>query len=110
MSRNSIKTRCIYEDYWATNIPNGYEIHHIDLNPNNDEPNNLLALPKELHSKYHTILSKIKAICTPFSLEINMFSENERYIKLYEEMTIVLKECADYLDYRNEYHNLPKYE
>ncbi len=110
MRRNSIKTRSIYEEYWETNIPSGYDVHHIDLNPLNDDPNNLLALPKSLHSKYHTILSKIKSICTPFSLEINMFSENEMYMKLYEEINAVLKECADYIQYRNDYQNLPKYE
>ena len=34
-------------------IPNGCEIHHIDCNPSNNNPNNLTLLPKNIHRQLH---------------------------------------------------------
>lgn len=34
-------------------IPEGYNIHHIDINRKNNELKNLVAIPIELHKKYH---------------------------------------------------------
>ncbi len=45
-----------YRKIWIENcgeIPDGYDIHHIDGDRNNNDISNLLALPSELHRKYH---------------------------------------------------------
>jgi hypothetical protein len=39
-------------------IPNGYSIHHIDGNPLNDHPNNLLAVPFRWNSDYLPSIAK----------------------------------------------------
>ena len=44
----------IYKD--ATGIDfdsSNYEVHHIDEDRSNNDIENLVLLPKELHSKYH---------------------------------------------------------
>lgn len=44
--------RCVYE---AANgkIPDGYQVHHVDHNKGNNEPDNLVLLTAEEHSKLH---------------------------------------------------------
>lgn len=34
-------------------IPKGFVIHHIDLDPSNDNPNNLILLPNGYHAGFH---------------------------------------------------------
>ena len=46
------KAKAIYER-GIGNIPQGYEIHHIDCNPSNNALNNLIALPKGIHELVH---------------------------------------------------------
>jgi len=42
-------------------VPNGMVIHHIDLNPLNDSPENLVMLPDKYHRSLHNkIIMKIK--------------------------------------------------
>ena len=40
-------------------VPNGFVIHHLDCNPKNNEPSNLILLKGEDHSKLHHQLSKL---------------------------------------------------
>ena len=42
--------RKIYEDNFGP-IPEGFHIHHIDGNPDNNSPDNLAALPASAHGK-----------------------------------------------------------
>lgn len=44
--------RKIYEKCYGK-IPQGYHIHHIDFNPYNNDPTNLLAVSPEEHAKIH---------------------------------------------------------
>lgn len=48
--------RKFYKEQTNTDIPNDFDIHHIDLNNKNNEINNLVGLPKLLHQKYHKAL------------------------------------------------------
>jgi len=40
-------------------VPEEFIIHHIDLNPENNNLNNLILLPRDYHSKYHNEISKV---------------------------------------------------
>ena len=44
--------RAVYE-YYNGAIPDGYQVHHIDHDKSNNEPENLIALTKEDHSRLH---------------------------------------------------------
>ena len=47
------KYRKIYEKHYGS-IPKGYHIHHIDFNPLNNDPSNLIAVSPEEHAKIHS--------------------------------------------------------
>lgn len=47
--------RELYEKHYGITIPLGYEIHHIDFNRENNNIENLLLLPKDLHKKLHKV-------------------------------------------------------
>ena len=44
--------RYVYERAYGT-IPTGYEVHHIDHNRNNNEPENLKLVTVEEHKRIH---------------------------------------------------------
>lgn len=46
--------RLKYKLYYNIDFDRKYVIHHIDGNHNNNEISNLILLPIDLHSKYHT--------------------------------------------------------
>lgn len=48
--------RQIYLDHFGP-IPDGYDVHHVDGNPLNNVPSNLMALSKEDHRRHHAMLN-----------------------------------------------------
>ena len=46
------KYRKVYEKHYGP-IPDGYHIHHIDGNHENDDPTNLMAVTPEEHARLH---------------------------------------------------------
>jgi hypothetical protein len=44
-----------YERHCRFTIPKNYDVHHMDRNRNNDDPSNLVAIPRALHEKYHRL-------------------------------------------------------
>lgn len=45
----------IYRKFYG-DIPDGYDIHHIDLNYENNQPDNLVAMPRNEHRRMHQLL------------------------------------------------------
>ena len=45
--------RKFYEQQTGKKLPSGFDVHHIDFNPENNDILNLLALPSKVHSDYH---------------------------------------------------------
>ena len=46
--------RLFYEKQTGEKIPENFEVHHIDHNRKNNSIDNLVAIPKKLHKKYHS--------------------------------------------------------
>lgn len=42
-----------YEDYFGIELGDDMDVHHIDFNRENNDIDNLLAIPSELHTRYH---------------------------------------------------------
>ena len=95
--------REIYENSTGQKIPAGFDIHHLDLNHDNNEIVNLLMLPHDLHIQYHDLESKVKSISfTTSILSMNepgyksnsfAFEHAEKFIKVYFE-------CQKWKDYK----------
>ncbi len=51
---NNMKNyRKLYAEYYGISINDGYHIHHINRNRNDNRIENLILLPCEVHSKLH---------------------------------------------------------
>lgn len=59
--KKSSNYRAEYERIYGK-IPEGFVIHHIDGNRNNNDISNLLMIPKKLHAKYHMMKTSALAI------------------------------------------------
>jgi hypothetical protein len=81
--------RKFYEEKTGKKIPKDFDVHHIDLNRENNEIENLVAIPKHLHKKYHSLLCKImplggiKIDKTYFTPLLAGDSEMQKYYKYY---------------------------
>lgn len=69
--------------YYCLDFSSDYEIHNIDLNHNNNNINNLLLLPKKLHSKYHYYINCIKPFVNGYEITIDI-SVNSSFLKVNE--------------------------
>ena len=52
----------IYADYFKIQVKKGYHIHHIDFNPENNDIENLLLLPDDLHRRLHEVKNSYGAL------------------------------------------------
>lgn len=93
--------RKFYEQQTKVKLPKNFEVHHIDLNRDNSEIENLVAIPKDLHNSYHTLLQETNIAADPITidslipqkdiskgfmyLEFRIDSLNE-YLKQYKEL------------------------
>lgn len=92
-----------FEKYYNIKISKNYEIHHIDLNHNNNDINNLMLLPKKLHQEYHRLLneySRYKTREIKFLISGNMVGIESYFINLLNELTDIIKECNKWYDYK----------
>lgn len=51
--------RKFYEQQTKRKVPSDFDVHHIDLNHENNDINNLVAIPKELHIEFHSTYNHI---------------------------------------------------
>jgi len=86
--------RKIWENYHGKKIPEGYEIHHIDGNRNNNNIDNLLCVSIEGHLQIHLDQedwSAVQSIFLRIKNDLNFKNENFKEIcskaqkKLWEE-------------------------
>ncbi|ADX42579.1 HNH endonuclease [Tetrasphaera phage TJE1] len=84
-----------------------FEVHHLDCNHSNDNFDNLLLLPKELHSRYHATRPdwpKMDFSLSPISISkgghnaacFTMLSVS----RMIERFAPVLEECKMWADYK----------
>lgn len=49
-----------YERSCCGEIPEGHEVHHLDMNRGNGRIGNLTAIPKELHRRYRETMANLE--------------------------------------------------
>ena len=62
MGANGGLHRVVYEKAYGK-IPDGFEIHHIDLDPKNNSIDNLVVLTPLAHRRLHAALRKVRREC-----------------------------------------------
>lgn len=102
--------RKIYEKYCKIKIPKNYEIHHIDMNRENNDIFNLVMLPKKLHCDYHKYLQKIETEKYEIVKKLQSFYKSGNMInnyiiteqhKIEKQFVSIWYECQKYVDYRD---------
>ena len=51
-----------FKRYYGLEFSKDYHIHHIDLNHSNNDIDNLMIVPKELHEVYHECLVNVQML------------------------------------------------
>ena len=49
----------IYQGWTEEPIPEGFDVHHLDMDHSNNAPHNLVAIPHELHRNIHSTYMKL---------------------------------------------------
>lgn len=101
--------RTKYKKYYGINFNSKkYVIHHLDLNHKNNDIENLLLLPSELHGRYHYYLSlfaKLPSFPTTAVIDVkicgNAVNSNNYELWMFEKFCDVLSECSLWYDYRS---------
>lgn len=102
--------KALFESHYGITVPKGYEIHHIDLNHDNNSIENLMVIPKGLHRRYHFLLSKmgcsVSKTANPYEfiydVRIHSGASSERTLNNYyfNLLSEILLECREWYDYK----------
>ena len=96
--------RTMFKKYYGINFSEDYDVHHIDLNHSNDDIENLMLIPKELHHKYHKYMNAVDGgnITKSFNAKIcgNMVNSNSYTLEMIRQLIEVIEECNKWYDYK----------
>lgn len=96
--------RKYYEEMTGVQVLKGYEIHHIDLDRNNNNIKNLVMLPEDLHKSYHIALRKLEYIGNVKKIITSLIDGgngvNDMVCTTIKEFVDVWKECNKWNDYK----------
>lgn len=94
-----------YKMFYPFLIDENYVVHHIDFNRNNNDIENLLLLPRNLHFRYHKILRKLWTNGYNLSLSLKLIPYQQKegmdiyyiseLVKVLEEIDYWVKEKSE---------------
>ncbi len=91
-----------YEEYFGLKLSELFDVHHIDGNRGNNDIDNLLALPKGTHQKYHELKLVIDSLKIQTEIPTGIFGHgySEYAIKMLSEFGLIYKECLKWQSYK----------
>ena len=95
-----------YKRFYDIDFGKDYVVHHIDLDRTNNDISNLLLLPKELHAKYHLILTAItedKKQDGIVDLRLSNYLITDRNPKILALLPETNEECSKWIKWKQ--HN-----
>ncbi len=96
--------RTFFKKHYGIDFSDDYDVHHIDLNHNNNDINNLMVMPKKLHNKYHICLTAMGGndLIKSFDARIygSALNSNNYNIEMLQHLIESLKECNKWYDYK----------
>ncbi len=100
--------RKYFKEYYGIDFSKEYEVHHIDLNRENNDIRNLMLLPKTLHRKYHMALSvfnqfQVNPCIVSFNVKISGNGPNTSNYQrsMAKSLLVALEECDKWYDYKS---------
>lgn len=94
--------RKYYSEYYGITFGRDMCVHRMDFNHYNNDIQNLLLLPKKLHSKYHFCISALGGQETEFLKVISLNYYSESKTKIFCRLSEVMKELGEWVHYKNE--------
>lgn len=92
----------IYEQKTGIKIPKGNHIHHIDHNRSNNEINNLVSIPKQLHIKYHRVKHHYDVAINELNSYIYFYPKDfNKYTEVIRKLMEVKNEIGLYISNRD---------
>lgn len=95
------KYRTFYSTATGIVVPKDFEVHHIDFNRENNDINNLVALPKKLHNQYHFFMPQTNTISLKLCHDFNGSYANNYNINQLISFLITYRECLKWINFRN---------
>ena len=96
-----------YEDYFNVNLPSDIVVHHIDANRENNSLDNLVAMPRELHSRYHSQKNELFSVLShaddkylDLEIIISGIALNNYYLEMMKSFINTYNECWEWLAYK----------
>lgn len=90
-----------FKEYYGVSFGCEYDIHHLDLDHNNNDISNLMILPRELHNRYHYLRNEyengVEIGCDIVGTGVN---HSNLSMDIVEEFIKVLRECNKWYDYK----------
>ena len=91
-------------------VPEGYTIHHIDFDKNNNDISNLIALPKKQHKKFHDCVNYIRGLSgRNIKIKIEGSKNDEKYMELYKKgfraIKLIINQDKEYILMRDHIGN-----
>lgn len=87
-----------YEEYYGIEIPSGFDIHHIDGNRENNNIENLLMLPSDLHHRYHLTKQFVQGYDAGINLECCFGYKEKMALRFFQS----LQEIAIWVSRKNQ--------
>lgn len=93
-----------YENYYGTRLSTTTDVHHLDYVHANNNVQNLVALPEEVHNKLHQLRAKVQSKfsgTTVSNVQIPKSKDDVESIKAIIEYYNYLIESKQYINKRD---------
>lgn len=96
-----------YKQHYGIDFGPEYEVHHLDLNHQNDDIENLLLLPRKLHHQYHFALARLPMANGRLDVDVKIRgildggqAMNAYILSALSDFVDVYYKCQDWKDYK----------
>ncbi|GFO65874.1 HNH endonuclease [Geomonas paludis] len=76
----------VWERCHARKVPEGWVLHHVNEHPLDNDPSNLVALPKGLHRELHVRLKHLAQSCTGIDYIVNRYRLTRDFVRRSTEL------------------------
>ena len=101
--------RAIYKEFYDIEFDSSFVIHHIDFDRTNNDIENLILLPRGLHSKYHQVIREIQGTPKSENPLIDLKITTDMFYRrfAYRDLAEVVSKIGDWVCFRNLRYKMP---